>query len=218
MPILASPFVRRHDPMVFREDRMRHALDVYYTLASPWSFLAWDRLRTITDDAGVQVAYHPVDYGVIFPATGGLPLPKRAPARQRYRLMELARWSKRLGIPLTLEPRFFPVNDAEAAGLVLAARERGADVWALSRAFMQAIWQQERDIADPPTQDAILRENGLEPAALRAALPAMAEVRQKESEAAVERGVFGAPFFVYGEMLLWGQDRLDFLEEVLAAS
>lgn len=196
---------------------MRPTLHVYYTLASPWTFLAWDRLRALLDETAVEVTYHPVDYGVIFPATGGLPLPKRAPARQRYRLMELARWRARLGVPLNLEPRFFPVPDAAAAGLVLAAREAGLDVWRLSRAFMAAIWQEERNIADAATQDAILEALGLDPGPLRAQAEAMAALRHQESLDAVDQGVFGAPFFVYGDTQLWGQDRLDFLAEALRA-
>lgn len=196
---------------------MRPPLDVYYTLASPWTFLAWDRLGALIDRHGVEARFHPVDYGLIFPETGGLPLPKRAPARQRYRLQELARWSKRLDMTLTLEPRFFPVSDADAAALVLAARERDLDVWALSRAFMAAIWQQERDIADPATRRLILDEQGVEAGPLLERAPAMADVRRRESAEAVAKGVFGAPFFVLGEQLFWGQDRLDFLEDALAA-
>lgn len=194
---------------------MHPSLDVYYTLASPWTFLGWDRLKHLVDASGVEVRYHVVDHGIIFPATGGLPLPQRAPARQRYRLMELRRWRDRLGVPLTIEPAFFPVSDVEAALLVLAARERGLDAWQLSRAFMAAIWQDERNVADAATREAILAEQGFDAAPLLAAAPAMAEVRKRESEEAVEKGVFGAPSFVYGDELFWGQDRLDFLAEAL---
>lgn len=196
---------------------MSAPLEVYYTLASPWSFLAWDRLRALMEDCGVAVRYYPVDYGIVFPATGGLPLRQRAPARQRYRLQELRRWSARLRVPITIEPRHFPVDDAPATALVLAAREGGGDVWRLSRAFMAAVWQDEQDIADPAVQDAIVANVGLDPAVLRGRAGAMAEERRAESLAAVEKGVFGAPFFVYGDTLLWGQDRLDFLAEALRA-
>jgi 2-hydroxychromene-2-carboxylate isomerase len=147
-----------------------------------------------------------------------LPLPKRAPARQAYRLQELARWSRRVEMPLDLQPRFFPVDDGRASCLVLAAREQGHDIWPLSRAFMAAVWQEQRDIADPATQSAIVEAAGLDPARLADALPAMAELRRREGEAAVARGVFGAPMFVLGDDLFWGQDRLDFLEEALAAA
>ncbi len=196
---------------------MRPPLDVYYAITSVWSFLAWDRLRALVERYQLDVRYHPLDYPTVFAATGGLPLPKRGPARQRYRLVELERWTKRLGVELNQQPKFFPVDETEAAQLVLAAREQGHDPWSLTRAFMAAIWHQERDIADEATRRAILEEQGLDPAPLLAAAPAMAEVRGRETEQAIARGVFGAPFFIYGDEPFWGQDRLDFLERALAA-
>lgn len=195
---------------------MGPSLDVYYTPTSPWSFMAWDRLGELARHHHLAVRYHPVDFNTIFPRTGGLPLPKRAPERQRYRMMELKRWSRRLGVPITFEPRFFPVADAPAGLLLLAARERGGDVWALTRAFMAAVWQQERDIADAATRRAILAEQGFDADALEREAAELGALREAETEAAIEAGVFGAPTFVYDGELFWGQDRLDFLEEAVA--
>jgi carboxymethylenebutenolidase len=197
---------------------MARELEVYFTPASPWTFLSWDRLGALIAREGLRAHWFPVDYGVIFPRTGGLPLPRRAPERQRYRLMELKRWSRRLHVAIHLEPRFFPVADADAALLILAARERGADTWAVARAFMAAVWQQERDIADPATRRAILAEQGLDAAALERAAAGLAETRAAESERAIARGVFGAPTFIFEGELFWGQDRLDFLEEAVLAA
>ena len=74
------------------------------------------------------MAYRPVNYGTIFPASGGLPLAKRAPQRQAYRLVELRRWADHLGIPLNPTPTTFPQSDELAALTVIAAEEAGADV------------------------------------------------------------------------------------------
>jgi 2-hydroxychromene-2-carboxylate isomerase len=126
--------------------------------------------------------------------------------------MGLKRWSRRLHLPIHLEPRFFPVADADAALSILAARERGADTWAVARAFMAAVWQQQRDIADPATRRAILGELGLDAEALERDAAGLADRRAEESEQAIARGVFGAPTFVFEDALFWGQDRLDFLE------
>jgi carboxymethylenebutenolidase len=190
-------------------------LDIYFTPASPWTFLSWDRLGALIARESLTARYFPVDYGVIFPRTGGLPLPKRAPERQRYRLMELKRWSRRLHVPIHLEPRFFPVADADAALVILAARERGEDTWAVARAMMAAVWQQQRDIADPATRRAILEELGLDADGLQREAAGLADERVAESERAIARGVFGAPTFIFEDELFWGQDRLDFLEEAV---
>lgn len=197
---------------------MPRELEVYFTPTSPWTFLSWDRLGALIAREGLRAHYFPVDYGVIFARTGGLPLPQRAPERQRYRLMELKRWSRRLHVPIHLEPRHFPVADADAALLILAARERGEDAWTLARAFMAAVWQQERDLADPATRRAILAEQGLDAEVLERDAAGLAETRAAESEQAIARGVFGAPTFIFEGELFWGQDRLDFLEEAVLAT
>jgi len=162
---------------------MARDLEVYFTPTSPWTFLSWDRLGALIAREQLTAHFHPVDYGEIFPRTGGLPLPKRAPERQRYRLMELKRWSRRLHVPIHLEPRCFPVADADAAHLILAARERGADTWAVARAFMAAVWQQQRDIADPATRRAILAEQGLDAEALERDAAGLADRRAQDAYA-----------------------------------
>jgi 2-hydroxychromene-2-carboxylate isomerase len=71
---------------------------------------------------GVQIEVKPCDLGKVFGVSGGLPLAKRAPQRQAYRLVELARWSEYLGIPLKPQPAFFPVSPDLANKMIMAAR------------------------------------------------------------------------------------------------
>ena len=87
---------------------MMKNIDYYLTPISPWTYLGHERFAQIAQRRGAAVAVKPVDYGVIFPQSGGLPLAKRAPQRQAYRLMELVRWRDFLGVPLNLRPKFFP--------------------------------------------------------------------------------------------------------------
>jgi carboxymethylenebutenolidase len=200
---------------------MTKSVDFYLTLVSPWTFLGWDRLHEIARRHGATIAYFPVDFGIIFPATGGLPLPKRAPERQTYRLVELGRWKAYLGADrFNVEPRYFPADIAPASRLAIAAREQGWDVGAFCRAVLAAVWCEERNVADPATLEAIVTACGLDAAALRAAAdgPEIAERYRADSEAAIGRGVFGAPTYVYKDELFWGQDRLDFLDRALAAA
>jgi 2-hydroxychromene-2-carboxylate isomerase len=198
---------------------MGKRVEVYYTHASPWTYLGWARFRDIAARAGAEPVYRPVSFGEIFPVSGGLPLAKRAPQRRAYRLMELRRWSAHLGVPINLEPRFFPVDDAPAARLAIAHREAGGDPAPLSGALLAAVWTQERDIADPDTLRAVADEQGLDGAALLAAAEAVevAAAYAADTRAAIERGVFGAPTFVIDGELFWGQDRLDFVERALLA-
>jgi 2-hydroxychromene-2-carboxylate isomerase len=153
----------------------------------------------------------------VFKVSGGLPLGQRAPQRQAYRMMELRRWREQLGVPLNLEPKFFPVDDSLAACMVVAQGPRGGDMGTLSGAYLQAVWAEERDIADPATLVAIAGEQGLDGAELLAAArtPAAKAGYQANTDAAIAAGVFGAPTFVVGDELFWGQDRLDFVARAL---
>ena len=196
-------------------------IDTYISLASPWTYLGWERLDTIARRHGASLAYFPIDTGVVFPATGGVPLPQRAPERRAYRLAELRRWKAYLGAEdFNIEPRHFPVPPDQAGQMAIAAREQGADIGGLCRAILRAVWCEERDIADRETLAAIATAEGFDGAALLAAAddPAMAERYLADSEAGIARGVFGAPTYVVGDQLFWGQDRLDFLDRLLAVA
>ncbi len=198
---------------------MTKTVDYYFTLASPWTYLGHQRFVEIARRQGAEIRVKPVDYGVIFPQTGGLPLPKRAPARQAYRLMELKRWRARLGIELTLHPKFFPTPADAAARVVIAADRAGGDALGLAHAILTAIWTQEKDIADLPTLTGIADAAGQDGAALVAASqePEAQAAFEALTQEALARSVFGAPTYVYEDELFWGQDRLEFLDRALAA-
>jgi 2-hydroxychromene-2-carboxylate isomerase len=190
----------------------------YFSLNSPWTYLGADRFTALLARYGAEVGVHPVDFGTIFAATGGLPLARRHPARQAYRLQELRRWRDALGLPLLLSPRHFPAPETLSAPLVLAVREtEGAEAaLALAHRILTALWAEDRDPANPATLAALCRELKL-PASLleKAADPLFSALRARETEEAIARGVFGAPSYVLGEEIFWGQDRLDFLAAAL---
>lgn len=87
---------------------MRRTVDYYFVPQSPWAYLGHARFAALLRETGTAVRVRPMDLGKIFPLSGGLPLQKRAPQRQAYRLLELRRFSEALDIPLHPEPRSFP--------------------------------------------------------------------------------------------------------------
>jgi 2-hydroxychromene-2-carboxylate isomerase len=197
---------------------MPKKIDYYLSPSSPWAYLGHQRFIEIARRHGAEIALKPVDYGRIFPATGGLPLKQRAPARQAYRMMELRRWRSRLGVELVLEPKFTPVDAAPAARLIIAAMRERRDGLALAAAIMRALWAEDRDIADKATLTAIATAQGHDPDRLLAvaADPATEATYTRYTEEALAAGVFGAPTYVYEGELFWGQDRLDFVDSALA--
>lgn len=198
---------------------MSKVVDYYLSLVSPWTYLGSGRLAEIAQRHRAEVRVMPMNLGEVFPRTGGLPLPKRAPERQAYRLAELKRWSAYLGVPINLQPAYFPAPEITAACMVIAAGEGGGQPLALARAFGRAVWEQERNIAEVGTCEAIAEETGHHAVDLlaKALDPAVRQRYAEQTEAAVARGVFGAPSYLYNDELFWGQDRLDFLDRALGA-
>ncbi|MBB5689906.1 2-hydroxychromene-2-carboxylate isomerase [Roseomonas alkaliterrae] len=195
-------------------------IDYYASLNSPWTHLGAARIEALAAQHGASLRIHPVDFGTIFAASGGLPLPKRSPQRQAYRLQELARWREALGIPITIQPRHFPHDELPAAACVIAVRETMGDAPAirLAHRVLKALWEEEKNPAEPSTLAALITEAGLDAGQVMAlgADPRWLERRAADTRAALERGVFGAPSYVIGEDIFWGQDRLDFVARRLA--
>jgi len=194
-------------------------IDYFFTPVSPFSYLGHERFVAVAKKHGAEIRVKPIDLGRVFPVSGGLPLKQRAPQRQAYRLLELKRWREFLGLPLNVQPKFFPVSGDLASKCILAALEYGTDeALMLTGALMRAVWVEEFNIADADILAAIAREQGFDPATLatRANTAEVSATYDRLTEEAINRQVFGAPTYIYRDELFWGQDRLDFLDRALA--
>lgn len=199
---------------------MRRQVDYFFATMSPWAYLGHERFLRMAAAAGASVRVRPMDLGKVFPVSGGLPLSKRAPQRQAYRLVELRRFSEWLQLPLTLQPKFFPVAGDPSARLIGLVAERDGTEAALrlSGAVLRAVWAEERDIADADTLAALLRETGLDATRLADSQTEAAQaIADAHTQAALDAGVFGSPSYVIDGEVFWGQDRLDFVERRLLA-
>jgi carboxymethylenebutenolidase len=198
---------------------MSKTIDYYFSPQSPWSYLGHERFAEIAKAAGAKINVLPVDLGRVFPVSGGLPLAKRAPQRQTYRLVELRRFSEFLGRPLNVQPRFFPVDGNDAAKLIIAVDLADGTEAAMKIAgtIMRGVWVEQRNIADPSVLQAMLAEAALPPRRLDDSQSQTVHERYDvDSQRAIDAGVFGAPTYAVDGELFWGQDRLDFLERRLA--
>jgi carboxymethylenebutenolidase len=200
---------------------MTTTVQYFFAPQSPWTYLGHLRFWDIARKAGAKIEVLPVDLGgKVFPITGGLPLSKRAPQRQAYRLVELKRFSEYLHAPLNLQPRFFPVAGDDAARLIIAVDQHdGSDAaMHIADAVLRAVWAEERNIADESTLAALLKERELPARRLEDAhSQAVAGRYEANTKRAIDAGVFGAPSYVIDGEIFWGQDRLDFVERKLSA-
>ncbi|SHI20674.1 2-hydroxychromene-2-carboxylate isomerase [Pollutimonas bauzanensis] len=200
---------------------MSVAVDYYFSVASPWAYLGSARFMDMVAQHCASPRVLPIDLGRVFATTGGLPYPERAAARRAYRQMDLGRWRDRLGIPLRLEPRFYPVDRKPASYLLIAARRQDqAAALRLSHAILRTVWADDGNIADWKVLRALADEAGLDGAALadHAGAPAIAEQFESDTDMAIAARVFGSPSYVIDGEIFWGQDRLDFVAQRLASA
>jgi len=197
---------------------MSEQIDYYLSLQSPWTWLGHNRLVEIAERHGATINCLVTNFGTVFAQSGGLPLGKRAPQRQAYRLVELGRWRDELGVSLNIHPAFFPVDEALGAKIVTALRLAGGDATKLAGLILKSVWADEKNISDEATLRDIATEAGLNFDELLAAASgeAVTQALQENTAKAVEAGVFGAPSFVLRGEIFWGQDRLSFLDKALA--
>lgn len=199
---------------------MGKVCEYFFAPQSPFAYLGHARFVALAKQYNVQVLLKPFDLSKILSQSGGLPLAKRAPQRQAYRLKELARWSALLGLPMHLQPTYFPVHSDIAARLIIATQLAHGTSAALdlTAAVMHAVWAEEKNIADNDTLIAIANHLGhagsnLLKSSETASVHAEFERFTEEASAA---NIFGAPWYIVDGEGYWGQDRLDFIERAFA--
>jgi 2-hydroxychromene-2-carboxylate isomerase len=195
-------------------------IDYYASLNSPWTHLGAARIEAMAMAHNATLRIYPVDFNAIFAQSGGLPLPRRSPQRQAYRLRELARWRDHLNIPIHVQPKFFPSSEQHSASCVIALRETIGDQPAIKLAHrvLKAVWQDEQNPGDLATLATLIKDIGLDPDQVLklGSDPKWEQRRLADTQSALDKGVFGAPSYVIGDDIFWGQDRLEFVERRLA--
>lgn len=197
---------------------MSRSIDYYFSIHSPWAFLGYDAFVDVARRHALRINFRPVQLGELFAETGGLPLARRHPARQRYRLVELKRWREARGVDFHIGPAHWPFDASLTDRLIIAAQIAGHDVLALVGRLGAGVWQREENLGDPATLAAILAELGLPAALLEAADDDKARtIYQTNHDDAVEADVFGSPSYVLDGEVFWGQDRIELLDAALSS-
>lgn len=196
---------------------MAAPIDFYFEFASPYGYLASTQIDAIAARHGRAVVWHPIMLGAAFKETGARPL-MNTPLKGPYLLHDVPRFARLLGVPLTMPP-VMPMNSLAASRACLWIEEADpAQAKRLAQALFHAHWGEGRDLGSPEAVAEIAAGLGIDPDAL---LAAVADQRIKDrlktqTQAAIERGVFGSPFvFIDGEPF-WGADRLAQIETWLS--
>ncbi len=194
-------------------------VDYFLALQSPYVYLAGRRPAEIAAKHGATLVYRPLDALALFPRTGGKVRADRHPSRTAYATQDRIRTAKRLELPLDPEPMLRSANPAPAAYALIAAQAAGGgDVAGFAVAIARAMWAEGKDISDDEVIGAALAAHGFDPKIADRGMLMAAETYAANLEEAVSKGVFGVPFFVVGDQLFWGQDRLDDLDLFLSGA
>ena len=140
---------------------MPRQVDYYFSLQSPWAYIGHKFFRDVANTYDLKVNYKPVVLVDLFSETGGLPLLKRHPVRQRYRMVELQRWRDKRGLNFHLQPANWPFNARLADGVVIAAVEAGHDPDPFLRRAFAGVWEDQLNLADPATLAKMADDCGL---------------------------------------------------------
>jgi len=190
----------------------RHSVgvDFWLSLSSTYTYLAASRIDALAAARGVAVRWRPFTLGPIFAELGWSTSPfVLQPQKGRYMWRDVERACDALGLRFK-RPSVFPRNSVAAMRVALVGCERS---WgpAFARAVLLANFGENRDISAPSVIDEILVELGLDGALVRAESesPAWRPRLRAETDEAKRLGIFGAPTFMVGDEMFWGNDRLE---------
>lgn len=192
------------------------SFEFWFDFGSPASYLAWTQIPKIETATGAVAVLKPMLLGGVFQATGNHS-PVTIPAKGKYTFVDFARYAKRYGVPLNMNPHF-PINTLllmrVAIGLHTTGDPRFNDY---CRTVFNAIWVDTLNMNDPAIVGKALQQAGFDVDELLALAnnQATKDALKAATQTAVERGIFGAPTFFVGNEMFWGQDRLDFVTEAL---
>ncbi|MFP6775075.1 MAG: 2-hydroxychromene-2-carboxylate isomerase [Alphaproteobacteria bacterium] len=195
----------------------RKQIDFYWEIGSTNSYFAWKLIRPIVERHGATMVLHPVNLGFVFRYHNYV-LMDEPKAKISNRIRDLQRWAARYDLPFRM-PDQFPIKTSRALRASLAMRR-----WDLEEAFIDALmtayWEQnDATIADYAGLRAVAAKLGVDPDALETWSESK-DIRQlliDSTNDALERGVFGVPSFIVDGEMYWGKDRMEFIEDALAA-
>jgi 2-hydroxychromene-2-carboxylate isomerase len=197
--------------------RMPRQVDYYFSFQSPWAYIGHASFWDVAKTHDLQVNFKPVVLVDLFSETGGLPLMKRHPVRQRYRMVELQRWRDRRGLKFNLQPANWPFNARLADGVVIAAIEAGLDPEPFARRAFAAVWEDQLNLTEAATLIKLADESGLPGRQLveRSASEEIGTTYEQNRQDALAADVFGSPVYVLDGEVFWGQDRIELLADAL---
>lgn len=192
----------------------KDTIDFYFEFSSPFGYLASEKIESVANRHGVEINWQPFLLGAVFKVTGGSPLVDK-PLKGDYSHRDMRRSARLHNIPFNW-PAKFPVFPVPACRAVYWAKEHQPEKTAdLVHGLYRGAWSTGRSVWEKSTVIDIAEENGLDRGTIETGMadPAIKEALKAETDNAIERGIFGSPFFLYRGEPFWGVDRIDQLDK-----
>ena len=197
---------------------MSKVVEFYFDVGSPAAYLAWTQLPDLCAAEGAELVYKPMLLGGVFQATGNTS-PATVPVKGRYTNRDYERHARRYGVPLVINTHF-PIITLFLMRVVTAIQLRQPErLQTLLSATFKAMWVDNLDLNDASLTAATLEAAGFaaQEVSAMASDPDVKAALRANTEAAVERGVFGAPTTFVGDEMFFGQDRLEMIRDEIRA-
>lgn len=197
---------------------MTKSIDYYFAGSSPFAYLGHKAILDVAKRHGVSLLFKPVDPALVWKESGSVPLPQRTPTRKRYRFLELQRIAHMRGLPINLQPAYFPVDPTLADCCVIALQNLNHDPADYMGRVFQSVWTQGKNIADQNVIGDLLVACGHDAAETieMAKSQQVLDLRAKYSDEAAQADAVGVPAFVLDGEVFWGQDRIEFIDHALS--
>ena len=196
---------------------MADPIEFYFDFSSPYGYLASTRIDELAARHHRDVQWRPILLGAIFKITGGAPLPN-VPIKGAYYKRDFPRTARLLGVPFKL-PTVFPIASlAPSRAFYWALEQNSQQARELAKRLLKAFYVDDIDISKPENTLAIATSMGLDRPAVEAGIenPLIKERLKKEVQSAMDKGVFGSPYFIVDGEPFHGSDRMDQLDRWLA--
>lgn len=196
---------------------MANSIDFYFDFSSPYGYFASTRIDGLAAKHGRKVNWRPILLGAVFKITGQQPLPT-IPLKGSYASHDLARSARLLGVPYKFPTKFPVAGQAPSRAFYWVSDRDPLLAIKLAQALYHAYFVEDRDISSPEVSANVAAKLGIDKDQILHALaePAVKQRLATEVDAAIERGVFGSPFFIIDKEPFWGSDRLDQIDRWLA--
>lgn len=191
-------------------------IDFFFDFVSPYSYLAFTQLEALQESTGEVVRLRPVSVRTIMKATNNTPTSITCPPKMTYSRSDIGRWARRYAVPLSSHPRFgqFSTEPFLKAAILAADTDQGM---AFSQAAFEAIWVQSAAVEDETAMRKHFKRLVSHGGDFWDRREEANGVLQANAVDAVAAGAFGVPSFVTTKGLYFGNDRIEFLKEELAA-